>query len=71
MCSSFASYTHPGKEEVHRQTSCGGGGSRLWFTFKDFKTLDVHSTANIEILAENKQVVHDGVSLGTKFIGEK
>lgn len=29
MCSSFASYTHPGKEEVHRQTSCGGGGSWL------------------------------------------
>lgn len=25
-----------------------------------FKTLDVHSIANIEILAENKQVVHDG-----------
>lgn len=23
MCSSFASYTHPGKEEVHTHTSCG------------------------------------------------
>lgn len=22
MCSSFASYTHPGKEELHRHTSC-------------------------------------------------
>lgn len=34
MCSSFPSHTHPGKEEVHRLTSCGvwgvgvGGGGR-------------------------------------------
>lgn len=29
MCSSCASYTHPGKEEVHRQSPCMGGGSCL------------------------------------------
>lgn len=37
MCSSFASYAHPGKEEVHRHTSCGGGGFWGWLTVKAFK----------------------------------
>lgn len=55
MCSSSASYAHPGKEEVHRQASCGGGESRL--TFKDFGPLRVNSITNYNILAETSRVI--------------
>lgn len=68
MCSSFASYTHPGKEEVHRQTSCGGGGSWLQ------NTRCALNSKHWNIVRKQAGRSWWGFFfflIGTKFIGEK